>query len=153
VPWVPKTPGQHDLVACLAVDTPDAKSAPAPVETRFSVDVAPVAEPPATLQRLQEVLDVIWAQPEHRDELTARLRKVHGAVESGDQAAARSALTEFRQFVEADQGKTIGGHDAARLSGLIEQILKQPTIELGAGANPPARPATPTPAAALMRTE
>jgi hypothetical protein len=154
LPWRPRTAGRHQLVARLYDASADPHATP--IETTLDVDVAPAAEPPATLGRLLEVLNVVWLPADTRTALAAHLQTANAAVLSGDQTGARTALTFFEQQVDASQKSAISQHSAARLDAIVDALLAAPTLAALPVASEIAAPtrartltleATPTPLA------
>jgi hypothetical protein len=146
LPWRPRSAGRHQLVARLydASSDPHAK----PIETTLDVDVAPAVEPPPSLGRLLEVLNVVWLPADARTSLMARIQAANTAVLAGDQAGARAALTTFEQQVDAAQKTAVSGHSAARLDSVADALLAAPMLAALPAASETAAPTparTPTP--------
>ena len=149
LPWTPREAGRRQLVLRLYGASMDPSAAP--VETTLDVDVAPPAEPPATLGRLQEVLNVVWLPADLRAALVAQVQAANTAALAGDQPGARAALTALKAQTAAAQGRTVSGYSASRVSALVDALLAQPAIAAvclpaapaaaPAGTRPPPRPA------------
>jgi hypothetical protein len=126
LPWTPRSPGRHQLVARLFGGSMEQNATP--VETTLDVDVAPAAEPPASLERLQSVLRVVWLPAELRAALGDHLQAANTAVANGDQAGARAALSALEQEADAARTTSVSGHSALRLDSVVDALLAQPTI-------------------------
>jgi hypothetical protein len=150
LPWTPRTAGRRQLVAHLYSSA--AASGAAPVQLTLDVDVAPAAQPPATLGRLLEVQQVVWLPADLRAALVGSIQEANAAAVAGDQPAARAALGAVKAQSEAAQGRTISGYSASQLTGLVDALLAQsaiaayclpaPVVPAAAGA-----PGTPGPTA------
>jgi hypothetical protein len=148
LPWTPRTAGRRQLVARLYGAGDDPRASPA--QLTADVDVSPAAEPPATLQRLQDVVGVVWLPADLRAALAARVQTANAAVLAGDQPGARAALTALAAQATAAQGSTVSGMSVSRLTGLVDALLAQPAIAafcLPASAAPAAPAGVPGPTA------
>ena len=152
LPWTPREPGRHQLVLQLHASSMDPHAVP--VETTLDVDVAPPTQPPATLARLLEVLRVVWLPADLRAALVAQVQAANAAALAGDQAGARAALADLQaQTAAAQQGKTVSGHSASRVSDLVDALLAQSAIAADCVPAPAATLATAgTPVAAATPT-
>ena len=148
LPWTPREPGRRQLVLRLHGASMDPHAVP--VETTVDVDVAPPAEPPATLGRLLEILNVVWLPADLRAALVAQVGAANAAVLAGDQAGARAALTALAAQATAARGSTVSDTSVSRLTGSVDALLAQPAIAafcLPASAVPAIPAGTPVPTA------
>ena len=148
LPWTPREAGRRRLVFRLHGASMD-KSA-RPVETTLEVDVAPPVEPPATLKRLLDIINVEWLPVDLWAALVAHVGAANAAVLAGDQAGARTALAALKTQTAAAQGKTktISGYSATRIERLADALLAQSVIAAACLPPAPAAAAAATPAAA-----
>ena len=147
LPWTPAEAGRRQLVVRLNGASMDPRAAPA--QTTLDVDVAEPAEPPATLGRLLEVLQVVWLPADLRAALVAQVQAANTAALAGSQPGAQAALTALKAQTAAAQGRTISGYSASRVTGLADTLLAQPAIAAdclpasGAATAPPAPAGSP----------
>ena len=126
LPWTPAEAGRRQLVVRLNGASMDPGAAP--VQTTLDVDVAEPAEPPATLGRLLEILNVVWLPADLRAALVAQVQAANTAALAGSQPGAQAALTALKAQTAAAQGRTISGYSASRVSALVDGLLAQSAI-------------------------